>query len=288
MTSAALLGLGSMGLPMAERLLGAGHDLRVWNRTAGPADGLVARGAFAAATPAEAARHAEVVITMLADPPALEDVVFGPDGVAGSIGPEAVLIDMSTVGPTAIRSVAERLRPAGVLDAPVLGSVSHAKSGSLVILVGGDRDVLSRCSDVLETMGTVHHLGPLGTGALVKLANNAAGMSTLVALGEALSLTDRAGLDPESVLDAMGMGPLASFVDRWRDRLTAQEAHIDFRLVLARKDLALALEEAKANGLDPRLLRAALAICDDAIAAGYGDADNTAVVRHLRAGDGRP
>ncbi len=288
MTRAAFLGLGNMGLPMAERLLGAGHYVRVWNRTAGPADGLADQGAIAAATPAAAARDAEVVITMLADPPALEDVVFGPDGVAGSIGTDAVLIDMSTVGPTAIRSVADRLRPVGVLDAPVLGSVSHAKTGSLVILVGGDREVLSRCSDVLETMGTVQHLGALGTGALVKLANNAAGMSTLVSLGEVLSLTDRAGLDPETVLDAMGMGPLASFVDRWRDRLTAQEARIDFRLVLARKDLALALEEARANGLDLMLLRAALAICDDAIAAGYGDADNTAVVRHLRTGDGLP
>ncbi len=288
MTRAAFLGLGNMGLPMAERLLGAGHYVRVWNRTAGPADGLADQGAIAAATPAAAARDAEVVITMLADPPALEDVVFGPDGVAGSIGTDAVLIDMSTVGPTAIRSVADRLRPVGVLDAPVLGSVSHAKTGSLVILVGGDREVLSRCSGVLETMGTVQHLGALGTGALVKLANNAAGMSTLVSLGEVLSLTDRAGLDPETVLDAMGMGPLASFVDRWRDRLTAQEARIDFRLVLARKDLGLALEEARGNGLDPMLLQAALAICDDAIAAGYGDADNTAVVRHLRTGDGLP
>jgi 3-hydroxyisobutyrate dehydrogenase-like beta-hydroxyacid dehydrogenase len=287
-TRAAFLGLGNMGLPMAERLLGAGHDLRVWNRTAGPADGLVAQGAVAAATPAVAARDAEAIITMLADPPALEDVVFGPDGVAGSIGTDAVLIDMSTVGPTGIRLVADRLRPVDVLDAPVLGSVSHAKTGSLVILVGGDREALSRCSDVLETMGTVQHLGPLGTGALVKLANNAAGMSTLVSLGEVLSLTDRAGLDPETVLDAMGMGPLASFVDRWRDRLTAEEARIDFRLVLARKDLALALEEARASGLDPMLLRAALAICDDAIASGYGDADNTAVVRHLRTGDGPP
>ena len=121
-----------------------------------------------------------------------------------------------------------------------------------------------------------------------KLRERKADLATLVSLGEVLSLTDRAGLDPETVLDAMGMGPLASFVGRWRDRLTAPEARIDFRLVLARKDLALALEEARATGLDPRLLQAALAICDDAIAAGYGDADNTAVVRHLRTGEGRP
>ncbi len=216
MTRVAFLGLGAMGAPMAGRVLDAGHDLTVWNRTPGRADGLVARGATAASTPAEAVRDAEVVVTMLADPAALDDVVSGDDGVAGSIGPDAVLVDMSTVGPTAIRSVAERLRPVRVLDAPVLGSVPQAETGSLVILVGGDRDALLRCTDVLEAMGRVVHVGGSGAGATVKLANNAAGMSALVALGEVLSFTDRAGLDPETVLDALGMGPLASFVDRWR------------------------------------------------------------------------
>jgi 3-hydroxyisobutyrate dehydrogenase-like beta-hydroxyacid dehydrogenase len=281
-TRVAFLGLGKMGLPMAGRLLDAGLDLRVWNRSPGPADGLVARGATGAGTAAEAARDAEVVITMLADPTALDDVVFGRDGVASSIGPEAVLIDMSTVGPTAIRSVAQRLRPVRVLDAPVLGSVPHAEAGSLVLLVGGDPGAFSRCTGVLEAMGKARHVGPSGSGAIVKLANNAAGMATLVALGEVLSLTDRAGLDPEVVLDAIGMGPLASFVDRWRDRLTGPASRVDFRLVLARKDLALALDEARGLGLHLTLLQAAIARCDEAVAEGLGDEDNTAVVRHLR------
>ena len=283
MTRVAFLGLGKMGLPMAGRVLDAGHDLRVWNRTPGRADGLVTRGATAAQAPAEAVRDADVVITMLADPAALDDVVFGHDGVAGSIGANGVLIDMSTVGPTAIRSVAERLEPVRVLDAPVLGSVPHAEAGSLVILVGGDHEALLRCTEVLEAMGRVVHVGAAGAGAIVKLANNAAGMSTLVVLGEVLSLTDRAGLDPETVLDAIGMGPLASFVDRWRERLTGPVGTVDFRLVLARKDLALALNEAQELGLDLELVRAAIARCDEAVAGGLGDEDNTAVVRHLRA-----
>src|SRR6188508_2898977 len=260
-----------MGVPMAGRVLGAGHDLRVWNRSPGPADELAARGATAALSPADAARDVEVVITMLADPPALDDVVFGQDGVAGSIDLDAVLIDMSTVGPTAVRSMTERLQPVRVLDAPVLGSVPQAEAGSLVILVGGDQEVLDRHSNVLEAMGRVVRVGPAGAGATVKLANNAAGMSALAALGEVLSLTDRAGLDPEVVLDALAMGPLASFVDRWRDGLTNPSERVDFRLVLARKDLALALDESQELGLHLELLRAAIARYDGAVADGMGD-----------------
>jgi 3-hydroxyisobutyrate dehydrogenase/2-hydroxy-3-oxopropionate reductase len=269
-----------MGAPMAGRLLDAGHDLAVWNRTPARADALVARGAAAAATPAEAVADAEIVVTMVADPQALREVV---DGIAGSIEPDAVFVEMSTVGPTAIRSVAERLRPVRVLDAPVLGSVPQAEAGSLTILVGGDRDPLARCTDVLEAMGRIVHVGPAGAGATVKLANNAAGMSALVALGEVLSFTDRAGLDPEAVLDAIGMGPLASFVERWRPVVTGSTGgRVDFRLVLARKDLALAADEAQELGVRLRMVREAIAACDEAIAAGLGDEDNTAVARHVR------
>ncbi len=116
-----------------------------------------------------------------------------------------------------------------------------------------------------------------GAGATVKLANNAAGMSALVTLGEVLSLTDRAGLDPETVLDAIGMGPLASFVERWRNGLSGTAGRVDFRLVLARKDLALAVSEAQELGLSLELVRSAIARCDEAIVGGLGDQDNTAV-----------
>jgi 3-hydroxyisobutyrate dehydrogenase len=282
-TRVAFLGLGSMGLPMAGRLLDAGNELRVWNRTPGRAGELVARGAIETSSAAEAVGGADVVVTMLADPAALDAVVFGPDGVAASIGPDAVLVDMSTVGPTAIRSVAERLHPVRVLDAPVLGSVPHAEAGSLVILVGGEPQTLSRCTDVLEAMGTVHHVGPSGAGATVKLANNAVVTSTLVSVAEVLALTDRVGLDAEAVLGAIGLGPLASFIDRWRDKLTGHVDRVDFRLSLARKDVALTIDEARSVGLDLTNLRAALARCDEAVEAGLGAEDNTAVVRHVRA-----
>lgn len=241
----------------------------------------MASGADRATTPAEAARGAEVVITMLADPPALEQVLFGPAGVSETIAPEATFVDMSTVGPTAIRQAAERLRPVAVLDAPVLGGVPHAQEGTLTVLVGGEQAVLDRCFALLSVMGTVRHVGPPGAGATVKIASNAAVMVTMASLGEALSLTDLAGLDPEVVLDAIGMGPLGSFVDRFRDRILEQ-AKIEFRLVLARKDLALALEEGKAAGLRLTLPEDVAAMCDEAIAAGRADDDNTALVAWIR------
>lgn len=282
MSRVAFLGLGTMGLPMASRLVDVGHALRLWNRTSGRDEGLVARGADRATTPAEASRDAEIVITMLADPPALKQVLFGPGGVSETIAPEATFVDMSTVGPTAIHEAAALLRPVAVLDAPVLGSVPHAEAGTLTILVGGERDVLDGCADVFEAMGTVRHMGSLGAGATVKLASNAAVMSTLVCLGEALALTDRAGLDPEVVLDAIGMGPLGSFVDRFRDKMLGRVSRVDFRLDLARKDLALALEEGKAAGLRLRLPEAAAGRSDEAIAAGRAEHDNTAVVADIR------
>ena len=288
MSRVAFLGLGAMGLPMAHRLVEAGHDLAVWNRTPGRARELVERGAREAATAADAARSAEIVLTMLADPPALEHVVFGSDGVAETIVPEATLVDLSTVGPTVIRAVANRLRPTAVLDAPVLGSVPHAESGTLSILVGGEPDAVDRCTEVLSELGTVRHVGPLGSGATIKLANNAGVMSAMACLGEVLALTDRDGLDPETVLDAIGSGPLGSFVDRFRDKVTGRVRRVDFRLALARKDLALVLQEGDAAGVRLTVPAAAMARCDDAIADGLSNADNTAVVARIRSESRNP
>ena len=282
MSSVAFLGLGAMGRPMAGRFLEAGHSLRLWNRTPGRDEALVAAGASRAVTPAEAAQGAPVVITMVADPAALEQVLFGPDGAAETIAPDATLIDMSTVGPTAIRAAAEKLDPVAVLDAPVLGSVPHAKAGTLAILVGGDPDVLDRCAEVLGALGTVRHVGDLGAGATVKLAANAANMSTMVCLGEVLALTDRDGLEPGVVLDALGLGPLGSFVDRFRDKVLGRAVSVDFRLALARKDLALALEEGEADGLTLTIPRSAMARCDEAIEAGRANEDNTSVIPDIR------
>jgi 3-hydroxyisobutyrate dehydrogenase len=271
-----------MGRAIAARLLGAGHQLSVWNRTPGRDEKAVAAGGRRAGTPADAVRDAEVVITMVTDGRALEEVLFGSDGAASAISSDATLIDMSTVGPTSIASVAERLAPVPMLDAPVLGSVPSVETGTLVIFVGGDRDVFDRHLDLLSLLGTPRYLGGSGSGAMLKLVNNAAGTAALVAIGELLALTDRAAIDPDVALDSLAAGPLASLIERWRPRLTGEDHASYFRLALARKDLALALDEAERNGTELTVAGAAAARCDDAIEAGLGDEDFGAVVPFLR------
>ena len=282
MSTIAVLGLGAMGSAMAARLLNAGHDLTVWNRTPGRDGGLVSAGARRGETPADAVRDAEVVVTMLTDPPALEAVLFGPDGAAAAIPETATLIDMSTVGPTAIASVVERLGPVAVLDAPVLGSVPSVESGKLVILAGGDRAVFDRHTELLSILGTPIYLGPSGSGAWLKLVNNAVSTATLVALGELLALTDRAGLGIDSVLQGLEAGPLASLIERWRPRLRGEDQASYFRLALARKDLALVFDEAERESVDLSVAETAAARCDEAIGAGLGDEDFGAIVPFLR------
>jgi 3-hydroxyisobutyrate dehydrogenase len=282
MTAIAVLGLGAMGRAIAARLLEAGHGLTVWNRTPGRDEELVAAGARRAGSAADAVRDAEVVITMVTDPPALEHVLFGTDGAASAIAREATLIDMSTVGPTAIASVVERLGPVAVLDAPVLGSVPSVESGTLVILVGGDRAGFDRRTELLSLLGTPIYVGPSGSGAWLKLVNNAAGTAALVAVGELLGLTDRAEIDLDVALDSLAAGPLASLIERWRPRLKGEDHASYFRLTLARKDLALSFEEAERTGTELTLAEAAAARCDEAIEAGLGDKDFGAIVPFLR------
>jgi 3-hydroxyisobutyrate dehydrogenase-like beta-hydroxyacid dehydrogenase len=281
MSAIAVLGLGAMGRAIAARLLDAGHDLRVWNRTSGKDDELVASGSRHAGTPADAVRGAEIVITMVTDPPALETVLFGPDGAASAFPETATLIEMSTVGPTAIASAAERLS-APVLDAPVLGSVPSVETGTLVILAGGERAVFDRHAELLSVLGRPIYVGPSGSGAWLKLVNNAASTATLVALGELLALTDRAGLEIDSVLQGLEAGPLASLIERWRPRLKGEDQASYFRLALARKDLALVFDEAEREGVDLSIAETAAARCDQAIGAGLGDEDFGAIIPFLR------
>jgi len=282
MTAIGVLGLGAMGTAIAHRLLGAGHELSVWNRTPGRDEELVAAGARRAGSPADAVRRAEVVITMVTDPPALEHVLLGTDGAASAIPRGATLIDMSTVGPTAIASVVDRLAPVAVLDAPVLGSVPSVESGTLVILVGGERAVFDQRAELLSLLGTPIYVGPSGSGAWLKLVNNAAGTAALVAVGELLALTDRAEIDLDVALDSLAAGPLASLIERWRPRLAGEDHASYFRLALARKDLALAFEEAGRTGTELAVAEAAAARCDQAIEVGLGDDDFGAIVPFLR------
>lgn len=273
MARIAFLGLGQMGTPMAARLLDASHALTVWNRTASKADALRTRGATVAATPDEAVRDAEVAITMVSDPDALDAVLFGPEGAAPQLRSGAALIDMSTVGPDAIRSIAERLPGIDVLDAPVRGSVRAAESGSLRIVVGGSEEAFERCRPVLEAMGEPTRIGPLGAGAAAKLVNNLAGISSIAVLAEALALADRLGLDREATLEMLATSPIGSVVQNVGDRVRQADHRPHFKAALAAKDLRLAVEAAASEGLDVSVAEAARRRYEEAIEAGLGDRD---------------
>ena len=210
------IGLGIMGGPMAGRLLAAGYPVTVWNRTASRAEPLQAEGATVAASPAEAVREADVVITMLADPTAVREVI---NAVSGHLRPGTTLIEASTIGPQALQEVVALL-PGGValIDAPVMGSADRAASGQLVVLAGGD---LTKVRPILEVFGTVTECGAVGNGAALKVVLINAVIAGVTVIGEAMALADALGLPEELVTGALASGPLAG-VSRPRIRAGSQ------------------------------------------------------------------
>jgi len=277
----AVLGLGTMGSRIARRLLEAGNDVVVWNRTAAKAEPLVELGARLAATPAEATSAAEIVLIMVRDAEAVAAVAEGEDGVRAGSEP-VTIVQMSTVGPEPMRRLGDVL-PAGfdLLDAPVLGSVAEVESGSLQILVGGDDDVLDRCRPVLETLGRVVPVGPVGAGSAGKLVANAALLGTIAVVGEALSLGLRLGLSFDAAFDVLGATPLGAQAERRRPSLESGSYPPRFTLGLARKDADLIEAAAEAAGADLRVGRAVDSWLDDAAAAGLSDLDYSAVLTSI-------
>ena len=277
---AGFCGLGKMGVPMAARLLAAGHEVTVWNRTPGRAGELVEAGASEAEAPAEAAAGAEVVVTMLADPPAVEAVV---GEVAGAMDAGATLVEMSTIGPDAVRALAAGV-PA-MLDAPVLGSVPQATDGTLKIFVGGAAAVFDRCRPVLDAMGTPRHLGPLGAGAAMKLVANSILGALMGGLAEALALADAFELDEGAVLDILAESPIGVTVKGKRTFIESGVYPANFKLALAAKDLRLVTSAAESAGVELRMAAAARSWLERADEHGLGDLDYSAVIADVR---GRP
>jgi 3-hydroxyisobutyrate dehydrogenase-like beta-hydroxyacid dehydrogenase len=268
---------------MALRLVDAGHDVTVWNRTSRKAAPLVERGATLAGSPAEAAAGAEAAITMVADPAALKRVVLGPDGLAEGLAPGASFIEMSTIGPSAV-DVARTWIPEEVemLDAPVLGSVKEATEGTLRIFVGGSKEVFERWVPLLEGMGSPRHIGSQGAGAAMKLVVNSTLMALMTALAEALALGDALGLEQSVVLDVLADSPIGVPARSKRERIETGKYPANFRVALAAKDAGLILEEARRAGLDLPVAASAGASMEAAQAAGLGDLDYSAVVAHVR------
>jgi 3-hydroxyisobutyrate dehydrogenase-like beta-hydroxyacid dehydrogenase len=280
MTRLAWLGLGQMGVPMAKRLVSAGHDVTVWNRTASKTESLVEAGAAAAGTPAEAVEGADVVITMLTGPDAVRDVLFGDAGAAHGMKPGSVLVEMSTVG-LEVRVLAAELPDAvEIVDAPVQGSIGEATEGSLRIHVGGSEEAYEKVRPVLEAMGDPRRYGGVGSGAAMKLVMNSTLGGVLTAFAEAFALGRAFGLDQEALLDNLEQSPVARPAGQVRGRLVSGDWSPRFKLSLAEKDMRLVQEAAKDIGVQMRSTDAALARFEEAVGE-FGDQDYTALTRSV-------
>jgi 4-hydroxybutyrate dehydrogenase/sulfolactaldehyde 3-reductase len=283
----AFIGLGTMGRPMALNLLRGGFALRAFDIVPDAVDSLAAAGATAAASPADAAVGADIVITMLPNSSHVEEAVFGPAGIAEGIASDALYIDMSTIAPATTDSVAQQLGQRGIrmVDAPVGRQQQHAVEGKLLIMVGGDAVDVGRARPALERMGdTIIHCGPVGSGSRMKIVNNFMSITLNATTAEALTLAEGSGLDIELARKVMlgtvaGTGHMGT---TYPAKVLKGDLTPGFMIDLALKDLRLALELGQSLGLPLETGQTAEAAYDAAARAGHGRHDWTALYAHVR------
>jgi 3-hydroxyisobutyrate dehydrogenase len=284
--SVALLGLGTMGSGMAANLLKAGFPLTVWNRTRSKAEPFAAQGARIADTPAEAASGAQLILSMLADDTASRAAWTGAAGALAAAAPGTTLVESSTASPAWITELATRARARGLelLDAPVTGSRPQAEEGKLTFLVGGSAQSLEKIKPALEAMSQkIAYLGPITSGAKMKLLNNFLCAAQLVSLAEGMAWLERSGLDRDQAIDLLKTGaPGSPLLGSMAHRMTSDLDTINFSLALLAKDVAYAHDAAAQTGVDLTTATNAKNLLDRAIAAGYGDKDMANVVQVLR------
>jgi 3-hydroxyisobutyrate dehydrogenase-like beta-hydroxyacid dehydrogenase len=268
---------------MASNLLAAGFSLTVHNRSRGKEGPLLALGAQAAASPAEAAAGAELLCLCVTDDRAAEAVLFGGAGAVHGLAAGTVVIDFSTIAPATSQALAARLASQGVsyLDAPVTGGTEGARAGSLSVLVGGSGADLERARPLLEVVGSrISHLGPVGSGQQAKAVNQVLVAGSYAAVAEAMALGERLGLPMAQVCEALAAGAAGSWaLENRAANMLRGEFPLGFRLTLHRKDLAIALAAAEAAGLELPLSRLVAALEDELLEAGHGDEDLSALAR---------
>jgi 3-hydroxyisobutyrate dehydrogenase len=281
--SVAILGLGIMGSGMATRLLSADFPLAVYNRSRERAQPLEAAGAFVAQTPREAAARAQIIISMVADDNASRDVWLGESGALSGAAANSIVIESSTVSVAWVKMLAAKAaeRDCHFLDAPVTGTKPHAASGELLFLVGGSPDAINLARPVFAVLGRdVIHLGPIGSGALMKLVNNFLCGVQAASFAEALALVDAGSLDRAKAISILTAGaPGSGIVKRIAERVTSNEFTPAFALRWMAKDLTYAVDGASGAGVSLPLATAALDVFRQAIAAGHGDEDFAAVTK---------
>lgn len=280
------VGLGTMGAPMAHRLLQAGYHVTVHNRTREREEPLAALGAARAASPRAAAEGADVVITIVSDTPDVQAVVLGDTGVALGMKQGSVLVDMSTISPATTRRIATAVSEHGVsmLDAPVSGGSEGAIHGTLSIMVGGDSEALEKARPVLQQLGkTITHVGPSGAGQVAKAVNQTIIAGTYAAVAEGVALAMAANIDMDATLQALGGGAAHSWVLESRaGNMVSGHYPLGFRTRLHRKDLGIALAAARELGVSMPVTAYVEQVETSLVTRGYGDEDVSNIARVVR------
>jgi len=288
-TRVGVVGLGTMGAPMAGHVLAAGYPVHVTARRPGATTDLVAAGATAHATARALAAHSDVVLTVLPDLPELVEVLEGPDGLLAGVTGPLVLVVCSTSSPTGVRELAATLdaRTGGrvrVVDAPVSGGQEGAEAGTLAVMVGGADADVARVVPVLGATGTPVHLGPLGSGQVAKACNQVVVAATVTALAEAAVVAERAGLDVGRMLDLLGGGYAGSRVlEVKKHRFVTHDHSPSGPARYMVKDLRAALDEARSTGTATVLTEVLLDVFTDVTDTGLGDLDTSVVQDWLAA-----
>ena len=281
------IGLGLMGKSIARNILKAGFPLTVHNRSQAAVDELVAEGAQRAASPAEVAAQVDVVFTNLPDTPDVELVVLGENGIISGAHPGLIWIDNSTIKPAAARALSQRLAEKGVLslDAPVSGGDVGARNGTLVVMVGGPAEALEQALPVLQAMGkTITHVGATGAGQVAKAANQIMVAAQMVAMGELLVFSQKAGVDPQKVVEAIKGGAAQCWtLDVKPPRLFAGNRTPGFKAAMQAKDLNIIMETAREYGIPLPSAAVDAQLYNAMLENGMGGLDNSAVLGIIEA-----
>jgi 3-hydroxyisobutyrate dehydrogenase len=277
------IGLGSMGIGIASKLAESGYDITVYNRTRAKSEEVAKLGAHVADSPAEAARDAEVVMLSLADQHVVSSMLFGSDGVFGSLPEGGYVVDMSTVPPGFARELAAKAGEAGyrALDACVLGNPQHAREGDLRVMVGGAEDDFQALESLLQSIGKeTTYLGGNGMGATMKLVLNMLMGVQMPALAEAVVFGERAGLPRDKILEMIAASGYSSPVMKFRCGMMARRSfqQAAFKLALMRKDMMLVLAESQDLGVPMPVSESAYAMLTAASQQGLGDFDVAAIL----------
>ena len=279
------IGLGIMGRGMARNLLGAGFELRVWNRTASRMEELATAGAAMAGSPAELAAACDIIITCVSDTPDVEEVILGEDGVLQALRPGSLVIDMSTISPQTTREIAAEIIAKGayMLDAPISGGSEGAANGTLSIMVGGDESQVTRAMPAFEAMGkSITHVGGQGAGQAVKLVNQILVVVTMLGVSEALLFAQAGGLDLKKTLDAVSGGAAGSWMLSNRGpQVLERDWRPGFTIDLQQKDLRLVLEAADQMGAPAIATSLVFNLYRTLQAQGLGSEGNHALVKAL-------